>query len=138
MYYFIFYFIYKAKLKDDGESLARYSAGMIVAIALIIHLEFLFILVRYFFDNFYNISISGSPFHKLSGGGSLFYVILSLLLFVLSFKFFNEARIEKITQKFNSSKVFYNTINIIKFILLLLLPLILSIYLSKQISNIPE
>jgi hypothetical protein len=132
MYNFIFYFIYKAKIKNDGDSLARYSASMIVAVALIIHLELLFTIIRILLYHVFGISITKSPIHNLSGGKSSFYIIISALLILLCFKFFNHSRVLLINEKFNKIENFFKFLNVVKFTMIFILPLVLSIYFSKH------
>jgi hypothetical protein len=92
MYNFIFYFIYRAKINADGKGVTRYSASLIVAIYLGVHLGLLYAITRFIFCYYWQISIARSNSHP-SGFKN---IILAIFLILLSYKYFNEKRVEKI------------------------------------------
>jgi hypothetical protein len=131
MYNFIFYFIYRAKINADGKGVTRYSASLIVAIYLGVHLGLLYAITRFIFCYYWQISIARSNSHP-SGFKN---IILAIFLILLSYKYFNEKRVEKILNKHEGIEKFYTLKNIIKFVMLFIVPLLIAIFLvNKSVS----
>ena len=131
MYWFIFYFIYRAKLKADGTALTRYSASLIVAIYLVVHLSLLYALIRFYLCYFWQISIARHNVHANSQNNFIYFFLFALILFLV-YKFFTERRIGLILNKYSCIENFYGRANISKFILLFLIPLLISIFIVNK------
>lgn len=131
MYYFIFYFIYKAKLKADGASQSRYSASLIVSIFLGIHLGLLYAVTRFVLCYYWQISIARSNV-RAAKTNTLFYFLLAMLLCLICYFYFNKKRISIIETRYAQVEKFYTFPKITKFILLFILPLLLAIYLVNK------
>lgn len=134
MYNFIFYFIYRAKIKADGKILTRYTASLIVGIYLGTHIALLYSINRFILCYYWHISIARSNSHATSSN-SMIYLILSILLILFSYRYFTEKRIEKLLTKYDQIDSFYTFKNILKFILLFIGPLLIAIFfVNKSVS----
>ena len=131
MYHFIFYFIYRAKLKADGPALTRYSANLIVMIFLVIHFGMLYSVIRFSCCYFWQISIARESAHATQAN-NLPYLLFGIATFFLSYKYFNEKKINAILNRYQGVEKFYTAGNILKFILLFILPLLISIFLVNK------
>lgn len=136
MYNFIFYFIYKSQVnqKSGGPFVSRIIGSMIVFLALLIHCALLFSIIKYVSFNFYNIDLSYNIGSTYSSKVLFWYPLLGVAIIFLS-RQYSRNRIEKILVRFNSSENFYSFKNILKFLLLIFLPLIISIFLLKNLHQ---
>jgi hypothetical protein len=131
MYYFIFYFVYKRSINKDGVFVARYSASLIVAIAMGIHIMLLYAIARFGLCYFWGISIARTNIHATLGN-NLSYLLFFISILIPSYLYFNQRRVEITTNHFKVNENFYSGINIIKFITLFLLPLLAAIFLVNK------
>jgi len=131
MYHFIFYFIYKAKIKADGPKVTRYSASLIVSIFLGMHLGLLYCIARFICCYFWQISIARSNPHATASDTLSDLLIINTILF-LSYKYFNEQRVNTIVEKYQGKEKFFTAVNIIKFILLFFAPLLIAIFFENK------
>ena len=132
MYNFIFYFIYKRKIGKEGYALTRYSSCMIVALAIGIHIDFLYSILRFLLCYYKHMSIarSGSASFTLS---QQFLLLLFLSgVFILTCLYFRSNRISIIEKKYGSVDNFYSVKNAIKFLLIFILPFLISIFLVNK------
>ena len=120
MYNFIFWVLYQANIKD-GKNSAKYNGVLIVLLIAVIHLFFLFIIIKIIFKekfaaindrNWYN---HNKPF--------LFFIIL--FLGCLLYFYYNNNRIIKILDKYKDEINPTKFSNIIKIALLLFIPVII-------------
>ncbi len=131
MYSFIFYFIYRAKIKADGKGVTRYSASLIVAIFFVVHLGLLYAIARFILCFYWQISIATGSSHP-SALVRMSYLIIYIILVCLSYKYFNEKRVTKILIKNERIDKFYNLKNVLKFILLFIVPLLIAIFFVNK------
>ena len=89
MYHFIFYFIYRAKLKTDGPATTRYSANIIVTIFVLIHLVFLYSILRFFCYYFFQLSIARSNVHA-TFKDNFIYIAIAIITFLFSYRYFSD------------------------------------------------
>ena len=133
MYKFIFYFIYHSQVnqKDGGPFVARYIASIIVFVAIIFHILLIYSIFRYFLFAFYKSDISvdaGRSFsHKL-----LFWLPLVVPIFIVVYKYFNQKRIGEILKKYEGIHHFYSFLNVLKFFIIIFLPLFIGILLVNN------
>jgi len=119
MYDFIFYTLYKYNLKD-GASAARVEGCMIVALALMIHIGFLFAIIKKLAPSFYKIWL-GDSLPKDKGFGLL---IISLIGIAVYF-WYSKSRIEKLLAKRNPIPEYVsNGRDILYVVLLLVVPIV--------------
>ena len=131
MYQFIFYFIYRAKLKADGAKQSRYSASLVVMIFIVVHLGLLYSIMRFICCYFWQISIARTN-AEVTGGDILSYSVTAIVILILSFRYFNEEKIGAKLTKYQETERFYTFRNILKFILLFILPLLTAIFLENK------
>ena len=131
MYRFIFYFIYKWKYAKEGYALTRYSSCIIVTVAIGIHINFFYALLRFLLCYFKNISISRTNTSlSLSQQFLLFLIILGI--FISTCLYFTSKRIARIAGLYNGVENFYSVKNKIAFLLIFIMPLLIGIYLVNK------
>ena len=130
MYNFIFYFIYRAKIKADGKRLTRYSASLIVGIYIGVHIGLLYAITRFILCYYWQFSIAQS--NTNSSGSNNFNYLAGIVLIFLCYKYFNEKRVIKILDKYEGIEKFYSLKNILKFILLFIVPLLIAIFFVNK------
>lgn len=120
MYNFIYYVLYSANIKD-GKFTARFQASLITFFALFVHIALvLSVLKRVFRENYENSGMqSWFNSHK-----SLYLLIMAVFVF-LTFKYYNEDRITKILDRYKEEAYPTRPINVIKVILILLIPIVI-------------
>ena len=132
MYNFIFYFIYKSQInqKNGGPVVAKFMGGLFVLLVLLIHALFIYAIFRFVLFNYYGIDISFSI-----GKGYIKKWLFSLALIIMIMPFikrsFTTVGIERIQNKFESQNIF-TFVYFVKFFVILLLPLIISIFLVNH------
>ena len=127
MYNFIFWVKYSGNLSSGNDKMsARFDASMVTALALFIHVGFIYSIFKYW-KHLGNLS---SNFHIDKG----IMTLLGILYFATAFFYYNEKRIDKIEDKF-SKKESYHLIDGLKVLILILVPLIGIIII---LSNIPK
>ena len=131
MYYFIFYFVYKGRLIKDGALVARYSACLIVSIALGIHLTLLYSILRFMLCYFDRVSIARSNPH-VTRANDLINLSIFFAIGISTYIYINRKRVESIVNRYNDNESFYSPANIVKFICLFLFPLLVSIFLVNN------
>lgn len=120
MYNFIFYVLYKANIKD-GRFTAKYQASLIVFLAILIHaLLFFSILKRIFIKQFEASNIS----EWFNEHKAVYILIMIIFIFIL-YRYYNDKKIEKILNKYSNKPNSTKASNIIKVLLILLVPIIL-------------
>lgn len=120
MYSFIFYFLYKANIKD-GPSTAKFQACLITFFAIFLHVGLLIaILKKVFMKQFESSGIST----WFNNNKSIYLLILLLSLFFL-YNYYNKERIEKILNKYPDKPKSNKLVGIIKVLAILLIPIIL-------------
>src|SRR5574340_352072 len=119
MYSFIFYFIYRGQInqKNTGPWVARCIASMIVTVFLLIHIGFIYSLIRFILFQLYNNSIVFS-FGKTYSTKILFWYPIGLFLIISVFKYFNKKRVNRIIEKYEEMQFSYSLFYILKFIFL--------------------
>jgi hypothetical protein len=130
MYNFVFYFIYKSQLKD-GPFVARYFATFVVAIQIFIQIGFLYSICRFVLCYNYKFSIALSDV-KNSNFIHLVEFLGIALIMVILFKVYNKNKIEIIKISYEERGFHYSLMNIAKFILVIILPLIFAIILENN------
>ncbi|SRR6185437_4031288 len=133
MYSFIFYFIYLGQIsqKNTGPWVARCIASMIVTVFLFIHLCFIYSLIKFILLSLYDINIAFSS-GKNHTTKILFWYPIALVLILVVFKYFNKKRVNQMVENYKQKQFYYSFYNILKFILMFILPLIISIWLTKH------
>jgi len=131
MYSFVFYFIYRAQLSKDGELLSRYSAHLIITVAWAIFLGMLYGIARFLMCYFYNISIARKSVHQTANEKGI-VIAISIALFLVSCLIFNKKKVENIVERYKDNRKFYSLFNIIKFILIFLIPLLIGIFFENK------
>lgn len=132
MYSFIFYFIYRGQLIDKSSPIvAKYISCLLVALIFSIHLLFLYSILRFIAFHLIGKDLSFSS--KESGNNAtLFWVSAFIPIVIFFLLFFKKSKIERILKSYEKQNHFYNIINIAKFVLIFLLPLIVSIVLVNH------
>jgi hypothetical protein len=131
MYDFIFYFVYKAKIKADGPSVTRYSASLVVAVYLSVHLGLLYSLARFSACYFCHTSWArANPHTPLSY--RMIYLFMALLLVFITRKYYTQKKTDLILAKYLKAMSFSHFLNIVYFIALFLAPLLLAIFLENH------
>jgi hypothetical protein len=131
MYSFIFYFIYRAKLNQDGAALTRYSANLVVSIFMTVHLALLYAIVRFILCYYWQISIAR---HNVIANRSdnLKYIAIFFAINIISFNYFNKRRVDRILSRYEKVEKFYTLSNILAIIFLFLIPLVIAIFLVNR------
>ncbi len=124
MYDFIFFFIYSQQIqKGKSEAFSILNGRLIVWVAFGIHLGFVFSIFRKVF--FQRDTGYGNKYNSII---TIFIVLLSILISV----YYNKKKAEKILAKHNGNLIVINTINTIKILLLIFIPLIILMKLSQR------
>lgn len=131
MYNFVYYFIYKAKLKSDGDSLARYSASLVVSIILAVHIGCLYAITRFFLCYYWGISIARTN-ARATAANNLSYLLFFVVVLCATIFYFNNKRVELIVNRYQNKEIFYSLLSVTKFILIFLLPLLIAIFLVNK------
>jgi hypothetical protein len=133
MYSFIFYFIYLGQIsqKNTGPYTARLISSMIVTLFLFIHICFIYAMVKFILFHFYNISIafSSGKTHSIT---VIFWYPIGIFSMIILFKYFSKKRVDSILKKYEENQFSYSLYNILKFMLIFILPLILAIWMVKK------
>lgn len=125
MYDFIYYTIYKQQI-EKGRSLgfSRYNGCLIVGFAVIVHIMFLFSILKTIFLNWFRNHIG-----KVNSGITFLFVSI---VFCLVFYYYNTKKTEKILNRYYRDLYPTRIINYIKIIIIIFLPLILGIILAGK------
>lgn len=134
MYTFIFYFNYVFQLKDNKGAIgpSRRMASMFVTFAIFLQLLLAFCVVRYV-----KLALAGDLM-KLDIGNTysqkwIWTLAVMLPIFIWVYRYFNETRIEILADSSSKKgRKIYRFINFVKFFAIYLIPLFLSIYLTKH------
>ncbi len=131
MYNFIFYFVYKKQFKGDNNIQAVKSSGLIVSLAVGLHILLLYSIMRFCLCYFAQISIArrnSSP----TSANNMAYLVLIILIFGIVGRIYSERRASHIVAEFSNKVNFYNSKSVAKFISILLVPLLISIFLVNS------
>lgn len=126
MYDFIYYVIYKQQI-EKGRSLgfSRYNGCLIVGFAVIVHIMFLFSILKIIFLNWFRDYIG-----KVNSGITFLFVFI---IFGLVFYYYNDTKkTEKILNRYSRDLYPTSIINYIKIIIIIFLPLIIGIILARK------
>lgn len=125
MYNFIYYVIYNQQLeKGKSPGFSRYNGCLIVALALIIHMMFLFAITKSIILHWFE-----KHFRKIETWNVPIFVIT---IFIIVFSYYNKEKSEKILNKFSNYLNPTRTINYMKIMLIMFIPLLIAIILSKN------
>ena len=133
MYNFIFYFIYKSQVnqKSGGPIVARYIGSLIVFLAILIHVGFIYSIVRFSLFRIVSNSIAFS-LGKTYGEKLILLLPLFIPIILLVYKYFNNDKIDKLVKKYDEQENFYSYLSIFKFIFIIVVPLIIAIVLVNE------
>jgi len=134
MYHFMFYFIYRRSLIKDGAFVARITARMVVTVVLTIHFALAYTILRFLLCYFENVSIA-RPNSEATSIDSLRQLLIIVAIFVGTSFYFNIKRIEYIMKLYDNIPKFYIAINILKFLSILIVPLLLAIFLVNKSTS---
>jgi uncharacterized membrane protein len=126
MYKFVYYFIYNQQLqKGKSEAFARGNGSLVAALAVVLHLELLFTLIRKVLSNYYSISFNKKEYQ---------FILYALLgIFALSYYWFKSVkRTQRIMDKLVTDRDPTRTGNVIKVIAIIFIPLIVIIILAPR------
>ena len=126
MYDFIYYIIYKQQI-EKGRSLgfSRYNGCLIVAFAVIVHIMFLFSVLKTIFLNWFRDHIG-----KVNSGITFLFVFI--VFFLIFYYYNNTKKTEKILNRYSGDIYPIRIINYIKIIIIIFLPLIIGIILARK------
>jgi hypothetical protein len=132
MYNFIFYFVFIQHLEKDGNKTARTFGAILVLFSFFGQAFCLFELFQFFY-----LKITQHNFLRQSDtpqktGSDVPIIIFTVLLMVLMYFYYNDKKIDRIKKKYkNKSKVeFCTSQNTMKFLLIFLIPWIITIVLG--------
>lgn len=127
MYDFIFYVIYNQQLqKAKSQKFARYNGSLIALVTFFFHIFLLLTIIK-FFGNI-NITIFG----LLLKENRFLEVGFLVVCLGVAYYFYNDKRIERISNKYVNSGNPTSRINYLKVILLMFVPLILFFVLARK------
>lgn len=122
MYYFVFYFVYKIYIKKLGDK-SKYIGAIYASFTVFIHLLLLLMLVKNFIIfqlKLEFISTESSMFRQFYLG------LICLPFFLIGIIFFlKEKRVKSIIYKYSLENNFFNWISIIKFLIIIIAPIII-------------
>jgi hypothetical protein len=120
----MFYVIYSQQIqKDQGELYSRWNGGIIVAVALAAHAASIFMIIKKFIAMKYH--------RQLEIPGSEVTTPLVFVFMFLVIRYFNQRRTNKISEKYADKDNLANTLNYMKVAILIFLPLIVAVIISK-------
>jgi hypothetical protein len=133
MYNFVFYFIYLGQIrqKDTGPKAARIIASMIVSLLVLLHIGLLYTITRYLLFNLDGYDISFATGSSYSNKSLTIWLPVFVLIYIVVFNIYTVKKIERLKYKFENSKI-YSFTNVLKFILIMVLPLLISIWLVNH------
>ncbi len=133
MYSFIFYFIYRGQItqKNTDPLTARIISTLIVFVAIMFHILFIYAVGRFLLFNYYEADISLYD-HKKYSEQLAYWLPIFIPIYILVYKYFNEKRIKIILEKYENYESFYTIGNILKFLSIFVLPLLIGIMLVNH------
>lgn len=115
MYDFLFFFIYSQQIqKGKSETFSRLNGSLIAGITLEIHILFILSILRKIFFQ------SGQGYGLINKN---IEVLIVVLIIILAGLYYNQKRVEKIKKLRNGNLISITTINIVKMLLLIFVPL---------------
>lgn len=133
MYSFVFYFIYRGQIsqKNIDPLTARIIGTLIVFVAIMFHILFIYAIGRFLIFNYYETDISLYA-HKKYSDQLVYWLPIFIPIYIFVFKYFNEKRIEIILEKYKNYQTFYTIENVLKFSAIFVLPLLIGIMLVNH------
>lgn len=119
---FCYFYIFWNKRNNDG----RFSGILHVLLALLLHLLLIVQVIELIFD--YNIS-THFPNTGSNGSNKALYTIMSIPLFILLSYYYNRDRQKNLLKRYNKINKNSKSINLLKILVLIVLPIILNIVL---------
>lgn len=110
--------------KGKSKGFARYNGALIVGLTVIIHIMLLYSILKTIFLNWFKTYVD-------KGSSGILYLFV-FSVFGLGFLYYNSKKTEKILNRYSDDQNPTKTINYIKVISLMLIPLILGIILAKR------
>lgn len=127
--------MYKYRLRKDDSFEARFTASIAVLVTVFFHFFFIASCIRFFGD--YKKKIF--QFHDDKIINKLILAIVALILIVLNFLYFNKKRTNKIVEKYeNTVNDIFSFKNILLFLIIVLIPLTVGIYLLNHSEFVIE
>jgi hypothetical protein len=128
---FLFYFIYKRQLKENKGRIgsSRYMACLFVSLAIFFYIGLIYSIARYCSYNYLGRSIAFS----LGTTGRFGTVVFMFLILFFVWRHYDLTKIQEISDYYASQeKNIYRFVNFVKFFLIYLIPLLISIYLVNH------
>lgn len=126
MYNFIYWVIYGWFMKKEkGETLSRFNGNLITGLTLAIHLGFIIVVAR-------AVHFKTMHYHSWVLLDVLPLKIICLLTMAVPFFYYNKKRVEQLKEHYHNEYLSFNILNTIKFILIMILPLLIIIKLSSK------
>lgn len=125
MYNFIYYILYKHQInKGSSTTFASYNAALIVAFTLVVHAMFLFSVFKKIFYNWFK---DHTPYISKN-----ITAPVALLIMAGVFIYYNNIKTEKFLNKYSEKQKSKGICDFIKIMVMIFLPLIITIFLSKK------
>lgn len=125
MYNFVFYFIYKYKLRKEDSFEVRFTASIAVLITVFFHLLFVASCIRFFGD--YKGKLF--QFHNDKMINKVILAIIAIVLIGLNFLYFSKKRTNRIVEKYEKTiEDILSLRNTLMLLVIVFAPLIIGIY----------
>lgn len=135
MYYFVFYYMYRFQQSRTDAFMARYLASLAVMVTILFHTFFVLSCVRFFFD--YEEKLF--QFAENKNLNKLILIIIGVLGILFSNLYYNKTKANEIIDFYeNKTHHIFSIKNTIAFLLIVLAPLIIGIFLlnnSYMVTN---
>lgn len=126
MYNFIFYCLYsQQKKKGKSDTFARFNGSLVTGLTLAFHLGFIIVVARAIYFNTIH-------YHYWSILDAVPLKIVCFLIMSIPFFYYNKERVERIKKHYHNEYLSLSALNVFKFILILILPLLVIIKLSSK------
>jgi hypothetical protein len=109
---------------DFTPFLGKFMSSLILFIAIFIHIELVYAILRFIFYNYFKKDISFNI-------DNLIWLSVFLIMFLLIFKYYNKNRISYLVEKYQNKRIFSFS-NIVKFFCIIFIPLVIAIILVNQ------
>lgn len=126
MYDFIFYCMYsQQRKKGKSDNFSKYNGSLIAGLTLVIHFGLIIAVTRAFY-------FKTMRYHPWVLLDTFYLKAICLIIMVLPFFYYTKSRVLRIREQHNEEYISFNVINIIKFLLITVLPLLVIIKLSSR------
>jgi len=120
MYNFIFWVLYMGNLKD-GRSYGKFNGVLIVTVTFVLHVFLVLAVLKKIFAR----QFEQSGIRDLFNDNKSTFIIFIILMGVVISRYYNKNRIERILNRYSGESQPTKTINVIKVVALIIIPIVL-------------